>query len=253
MIAFVGLSCSLVGTVLGTFKTGREHLTIALLMIGVGIVLITVSGVAWRLTAYDSVSSCGTMLGLTTDPHAEPNRRFVNRMPPYGRYNHPYAAMMYPEFHYRPPPPTYQASMQEYRLRLLFDRHQNTTTTAAVGPVSPPPTYRSAQSTLEHSRPHLNQVIVEDYSRPPSYRSRASSSHGGPASMLRSCLGDVARSTDTLATTPPSESVPNPLASAVEMEKSPRESTGAPDNGTEKDTSARGSDVVKVYVNFAQE
>lgn len=60
--------------------------------------LITVSGVAWRLTSHDSaVSSCGTMLGLTTDPHAEPNRRFVPRIPPYGRYSHPYAgtALMY--------------------------------------------------------------------------------------------------------------------------------------------------------------
>lgn len=34
MIAFVGLCCSLVGTVLGTFRMGREHLTISLLMIG---------------------------------------------------------------------------------------------------------------------------------------------------------------------------------------------------------------------------
>ena len=30
------------------------------------------------------------------------------------------AAMMYSDFNYRPPPPSYQASMQEYRLRLLL-------------------------------------------------------------------------------------------------------------------------------------
>ena len=29
-------------------------------------------------------------------------------------------AMMYSDFTYRPPPPSYQASMQEYRLRLLL-------------------------------------------------------------------------------------------------------------------------------------
>ena len=34
--------------------------------------------------------------------------------------------MMYSDFPYRPPPPSYQASMQEYRLRLLLlDRQQS--------------------------------------------------------------------------------------------------------------------------------
>ena len=57
MIAFVGICCSVVGTILGALKaSGREHLTVSLLMIGVGIVLITVSGIAWRLTATDSPS-----------------------------------------------------------------------------------------------------------------------------------------------------------------------------------------------------
>jgi len=52
MIAFVGICCSVVGTVLGAMKAqGREHLTVSLLMIGVGIVLVTVSGIAWRLTS----------------------------------------------------------------------------------------------------------------------------------------------------------------------------------------------------------
>ncbi|KAH9365244.1 hypothetical protein HPB48_000107 [Haemaphysalis longicornis] len=84
---------------------------------GVGIVLITVSGIAWRLTSHEA-PSCRAMLGLRGD---EP-RRFVPRVPPYGggRPSHPYAAMLYPEFQYRPPPPSYQASMQEYRLRLLL-------------------------------------------------------------------------------------------------------------------------------------
>jgi len=44
MIAFVGICCAVVGTVLGAMKaSGREHLTVSLLMIGVGVVLITVS------------------------------------------------------------------------------------------------------------------------------------------------------------------------------------------------------------------
>ncbi|XP_067006367.1 uncharacterized protein [Anabrus simplex] len=181
MIAFVGICCAVVGTVLGAMKaSGREHLTVSLLMIGVGIVLITVSGVAWRLTAHDA-PSCRMMLGLSSaeESGAEPNRRFVPRLPPsYGRPHHPYAAMMYPEFQYRPPPPSYQASMQEYRLRLLLlDRHSSSPGQAPAGhTVSPPPTYRShAGSTLRATLGLRRDPLQSDYSRPPSYRSRTSS------------------------------------------------------------------------------
>jgi hypothetical protein len=68
---------------------------------GVGIVLVLVSGVGWRLTAHDA-PSCRAMLGLGGHSSrgggigdgdgAEPNRRFVPRLPPsYGRPHHPYA------------------------------------------------------------------------------------------------------------------------------------------------------------------
>ena len=68
--------------------------------------------------------------------------------------------MMYSDFHYRPPPPSYQASMQEYRLRLLlFDRqsgsHSAGTGTGGSGPclaVEPPPNYRA----------HLRYVLNSD-------------------------------------------------------------------------------------------
>jgi len=160
MIAFVGICCAVVGTVLGAMKaSGREHLTVSLLMIGVGVVLITVSGIAWRLTSRDA-PSCRAMMGL--DPHAEcGDGRFMAR-PPYGRNgHHPYAGMLYSEFQYRPPPPSYQASMQEYRLRLLLmDRNAPPPPPPAI--VSPPPAYRG---------PPRTGLPV---SRPPSYRSRAS-------------------------------------------------------------------------------
>uniref|UniRef100_T1IQ35 Uncharacterized protein n=1 Tax=Strigamia maritima TaxID=126957 RepID=T1IQ35_STRMM len=172
MIAFVGLCCAVVGTVLGALKTtGREHLTVSLLMIGVGIVLITVSGIAWRLTSTDA-PSCRMMLGLRSNEDPEPNNRFVPRIPPsYGRSHHPYAAMMYPEFQFRPPPPSYQASMQEYRLRLLLLDRQHTPSAMSMSPVSPPPTYRSHTS----GRQPLSITRDSDCSRPPSYRSRTSS------------------------------------------------------------------------------
>ncbi|XP_054282523.1 uncharacterized protein LOC128999841 [Macrosteles quadrilineatus] len=175
LIFLVGLCCAIVGTVLGAMKaTGREHLTVSLLMIGVGIVLVAVSGVAWRLTSQQA-PSCRAMLGLGGDDSGEPNRRFVPRLPPsYGRPHHPYAAMMYPEFQYRAPPPSYQASMQEYRLRLLLlDRHSGV---VPGNTVSPPPTYRSQGGSLLRAPITLRGTPAQsEYSRPPSYRSRTSS------------------------------------------------------------------------------
>lgn len=71
--------------------------------------LVTVSGAAWRMTAPGGGQSC---LGLgTTVDLARCGRRPCTRGggAPHG--------LLYPEFQHRPPPPSYQASMQEYRLR----------------------------------------------------------------------------------------------------------------------------------------
>ncbi|KAJ3645534.1 hypothetical protein Zmor_023182 [Zophobas morio] len=150
---------------------------------GVGIVLVTVSGVAWRLTSHDS-STCRSMLGLgSTESVDVCTRRFVPRLPPsYGRPHHPYAAMMYPEFQYRPPPPSYQASMQEYRLRLLLlDRGNTPQIQAGIqNAVSPPPTYRShAGSLLRAPLSSRRDAAQSEYSCPPSYRSQTSTNRPG--------------------------------------------------------------------------
>ncbi|XP_050307200.1 uncharacterized protein LOC126743950 [Anthonomus grandis grandis] len=182
LIALVAVCCVLVGTALGAMRpAGRDHLTVSLLMIGVGIVLITVSGVAWRLTSHDS-STCRSMLGLgSTESVDVCTRRFVPRLPPsYGRPHHPYAAMMYPEFQYRPPPPSYQASMQEYRLRLLLLDRGNTPQiqTGVQNTISPPPTYRShAGSLLRAPLSSRREANQSEYSCPPSYRSQNSSNN----------------------------------------------------------------------------
>ncbi|KYB25670.1 uncharacterized protein LOC657358 [Tribolium castaneum] len=184
VIALVAVCCVLVGTALGAMRpAGRDHLTVSLLMIGVGIVLVTVSGVAWRLTSHDS-STCRSMLGLgSTESVDVCTRRFVPRLPPsYGRPHHPYAAMMYPEFQYRPPPPSYQASMQEYRLRLLLlDRGNTPQIQAGIqNAVSPPPTYRShAGSLLRAPLSNRRDTAQSEYSCPPSYRSQNSTNRPG--------------------------------------------------------------------------
>merc|ERR1711971_1014221 len=87
MIAFVGICCAVVGTVLGAMKaSGREHLTVSLLMIGVGIVLVTVSGIAWRLTSHDA-PTCRAMLGLGGEERLMAGHNLA-------RGGHPYAGMI---------------------------------------------------------------------------------------------------------------------------------------------------------------
>lgn len=147
-VGVVGLVCAGAGALLGALRaSGRDHIAVALLMIGIGVVLVTVSAVAWRVTSRENCSSFFGFTGISS------------RIPP-ARPIHPYAAMIYPEFQFRTPPPSYQASMQEYRLRLLLlDRLQPTTS-------SPPPTYRSNAGSI------VNPGTIRE-SRPPSYCTRS--------------------------------------------------------------------------------
>ncbi|XP_039290141.1 uncharacterized protein LOC111044538 isoform X2 [Nilaparvata lugens] len=233
LVLLVGLCCAFVGTLLlVTRAAGRDHLTLALLIIGVGIVLVGVSAAAWRLTGAGDGSgagglSCRAMLGLGGPDEigaSEPNRRFVPRLPPsYGRPHHPYAAMMYPEFQYRAPPPSYQASMQEYRLRLLLlDRHS----TPPTNSMSPPPTYRSQAGSLlrapivTNRRDLLHYQMAasqqSDYSRPPSYRSRTSCSRSnGPCEPGTHSLSSHSRDPSQLSMTSDAGAVTPPTVNVI--------------------------------------
>lgn len=159
LVSFIGLVCAVIGTFLGAARPlGRERFTLALLMIGIGIVLIVVSGIAWRLTsagptwrALFGFSDLSSSSGLHGNSLETTSRRFMPRVPAAhgrsGAHHHPYGAMFYPEFQYRPPPPSYQASMQEYRLRLLLLERSSSNApqvTSASSAISPPPSYRSS-------------------------------------------------------------------------------------------------------------
>ncbi|XP_055602939.1 uncharacterized protein LOC129751445 [Uranotaenia lowii] len=141
VVALGGVACALGGAALGaTGLAGSptSHLTAALLMIGVGVILVTVSGAAWRMTAPGAPPCLG--LGSTVDL-ARCSRR------PCGRGGSTPHGLLYPEFQHRPPPPSYQASMQEYRLRLLLlDRDRQSGRIRSTA--SPPPTYRSNVGSL---------------------------------------------------------------------------------------------------------
>ncbi|XP_065368857.1 probable serine/threonine-protein kinase DDB_G0282963 [Calliphora vicina] len=179
VVALGGVACALGGAALGaTGLAGppSSHFTAALLMIGVGVVLVTVSGAAWRMTAPGGPPCLG--LGSSVDL-GRCGRR------PCSRGGGAPQGLLYPEFQHRPPPPSYQASMQEYRLRLLLlDRDRQN---GVVRGSSPPPTYRSHAGSLlrapltstirgtggGHSGTRCESSIAgSEYSFPPSYRSR---------------------------------------------------------------------------------
>uniref|UniRef100_A0A182VH98 Uncharacterized protein n=1 Tax=Anopheles merus TaxID=30066 RepID=A0A182VH98_ANOME len=163
VVALGGVACALGGAALGaTGLAGSptSHLTAALLMIGVGVILVTVSGAAWRMTAPGAPPCLG--LGSTVDL-GRCSRR------PCGRGGSTPHGLLYPEFQHRPPPPSYQASMQEYRLRLLLlDRDRQSGRMRSTA--SPPPTYRSNVGSLLSS-PNPYGAADGHSTLPPSYRS----------------------------------------------------------------------------------
>uniref|UniRef100_A0A1A9WK18 Radial spoke head protein 3 homolog n=1 Tax=Glossina brevipalpis TaxID=37001 RepID=A0A1A9WK18_9MUSC len=172
VVALGGVACALAGAGVGfTGVAGppNSHLTAALLMIGVGVVLVTVSGAAWRMTAPGGPPCLGLSSGVDL---GRCGRR------PCSRGGGAPQGLLYPEFQHRPPPPSYQASMQEYRLRLLLlDRDRQS---GVVRGSSPPPTYRSHAGSLLRAPLTStargggtgSSVGGSEYSFPPSYRSR---------------------------------------------------------------------------------
>ncbi|XP_030373985.1 mucin-5AC [Scaptodrosophila lebanonensis] len=211
VVALGGVACALAGAALGaTGLAGppNSQLTAALLMIGVGVVLVTVSGAAWRMTAPGGQSCLG--LGSSVDL-GRCGRRPCSRGggAPHG--------LLYPEFQHRPPPPSYQASMQEYRLRLLLlDRDRQN---GVVRGNSPPPTYRShAGSLLRAPLTTLRSGMGggtsssmggSEYSLPPSYRSR----NATPATVCSERTIETAPSGRLLA----NEDLPEPSTGAEQL------------------------------------
>lgn len=83
--------------------------------------MIAISGLALRLSSNPSPNSGRNSSDSRCATDLE--RRFLPRPPVASvRAQHPYGAMLYSEFEYRPPPPTYAASMQQHRLRLAAFR-----------------------------------------------------------------------------------------------------------------------------------
>ncbi|KAH8307704.1 hypothetical protein KR044_009565 [Drosophila immigrans] len=147
IFALGGVACTLGGIVLGStglIEHSTQYLSAALLMIGIGVSLLVISGAIWRLSLPDDVDDCPCFRRMETcrncnSPHC------TNRLLP-GSY-------LYPEFQHRPPPPSYLTSLNEY----AFVYHPSAHPQAAYATVrmnTPPPLYRSTYS-LNTSTSHV--------------------------------------------------------------------------------------------------
>ncbi|XP_070134037.1 uncharacterized protein [Drosophila bipectinata] len=133
VFALGGVACTLGGIVLGCtglLEHSTQYLSAALLMIGIGVSLIVISGAIWRLSLLDDVDDCRCFRRFETCRNCH-NPQCNNRQLRDG--------YIYPEFQHRPPPPSYLTSLNEYTLVYYPNIH-------SIGITTPPPLYRSTYS-----------------------------------------------------------------------------------------------------------
>ncbi|CAG5119598.1 unnamed protein product, partial [Candidula unifasciata] len=172
VLSVLGVSCVTAGIVLAALHpaVGTSLLYLSVMFIGLGVLLVIVVGVGWKCTPRGH-EPLHALFGIGNFRH---HRR--TREGRHGRYRHRdrnwFGGMLYPEFQYRRPPPSYAASMQDYQTQVSQEQDDNSL------PSSPPPSYRSRASTA-HSGIHMafphNLDGDHPNSRPPTYRSRAPS------------------------------------------------------------------------------
>ncbi|XP_017038759.1 uncharacterized protein LOC108086367 isoform X2 [Drosophila ficusphila] len=142
IFALGGVACTLGGIVLGStglIEHSTQYISAALLMIGIGVSLLVISGAIWRLSLPDDIDDCPCSRRLETCRNCS-GPYCHNRVVP--------SSYLYPEFLNRPPPPSYLTSLNEYA---LFYHHSTHPVAAAASHTcmelnTPPPLYRSTYS-----------------------------------------------------------------------------------------------------------
>lgn len=191
VLSILGVLFVVTGIVMAALHAvGEDFLIFALVFIGLGVVLVAVVVVAWKCTPPGS-EPIHAILNIGDSRNNRRDRRHRDRRPHRQRNSEWHGGMMYPEFQYRRPPPSYAASMQAYQAQAQIaaeaQSNNNVPTQANNNsdtyslPGSPPPSYRSRASTI-HSGVHITFPPGHDSapnSRPPTYRSRADS-HARP-------------------------------------------------------------------------
>ncbi|KAH8283378.1 hypothetical protein KR054_006781 [Drosophila jambulina] len=140
IFALGGVACTLGGIVLGStglIEHSTQYLSAALLMIGIGVSLLVISGAIWRLSLPDDVDECNCFRRMESCHNC--NSPQCNNRVLSGSY-------IYPEFHHHPPPPSYLTSINEYAFFYHHTPCSSTSTAAYVGINTPPPMYQSTYS-----------------------------------------------------------------------------------------------------------
>ncbi|KAM7343532.1 uncharacterized protein ACRADG_010529 [Cochliomyia hominivorax] len=152
ILALGGVACTLGGIVLGStglIEHSTQYLSAALLMIGIGVSLLVISGAIWRLSLPDDVDECPCYRHMEMCRNC--NSPYCNSRLMGGNY-------LYPEFQHRPPPPSYLTSLNECAgMSLLFHPTASAQQAAAAYNTlrvnTPPPLYRSTNSLSVYSSP----------------------------------------------------------------------------------------------------
>ncbi|XP_053964784.1 homeobox protein 5-like [Anastrepha ludens] len=136
MFALGGAACTLGGVVLGAtglIEHTTQYLSASLLMIGIGLSLLIVAGIIWRLSSPGDADECPCYRLMETCRNC--NSPYCNNRILPGGY-------LYPEFQHRPPPPSYLTSLHECAAIGLI----NGAVYSGLRMNTPPPLYRSTNS-----------------------------------------------------------------------------------------------------------
>ncbi|XP_045214072.2 uncharacterized protein LOC123564499 isoform X2 [Mercenaria mercenaria] len=186
VLSLLGVCCVVTGIVLAALHAaGNSFLFLAIMFIGLGVLLVVVVGVGWKCTPRGH-EPLHALFNLGDFRHNRRTRRHRHHRRD-GRWH----GSMYPEFQYRRPPPSYNASMQEYQHQLMVAQQnqtpdiydpENVPDEDYSLPSSPPPSYRSRASTVRAGIQITfppNQGGEYPDSRPPTYRSHPSNTLQG--------------------------------------------------------------------------
>ncbi|XP_052773766.1 uncharacterized protein LOC128212371 [Mya arenaria] len=181
VLSLLGVCCVVTGIVLAALHAaGNSFLFLAIMFIGLGVLLVVVVGVGWKCTPRGH-EPLHALFSIGEFRNRRSSRRRGER-----RNRRWHEGSMHREFRYRPPPPTYNASMVEYQQQQqqlaaqqaqqspdIYDPDNDPDEDYSL-PSSPPPSYRSRASTVRAGIQITfppNQGGDYPDSRPPTYRS----------------------------------------------------------------------------------
>lgn len=201
ILSLLGVCCVVTGIVLAALHAaGNSFLFLAIMFIGLGVLLVVVVAVGWKCTPRGH-EPLHALFGLGDFRRRRGGRRRRRRGHQRGDERW-YGGVMYPEFQYRRPPPSYNASLQDSLHQLAMaqsamDMEEDDIPAEDYSlPSSNPPSYRSRASTvrtgIQITFPPNREGLPN--SRPPTYRSHVSTHPSRPSLPhdMESAGGDVA-------------------------------------------------------------